>query len=122
MSSSKKTEGEEIFAPDQPVQIKKNPPLPQPGYGLIIREDLAQLISEFVDSPLFKKLERAYKLQALDRIGRMCLQSAQNVEWLMYYKGGAAYTKMFFDDMKQIKKSFIAKNSDSDPDAKKFKS
>ena len=102
MSNSK-----DSFDPEQPVVIKKNPPLPMPGYGLIFSESLAQEISEFVATPLFKKLKRAYALQRKDSIARRTLQSAQNVEWLMYYKGQASAVSLFFDDMEAVKKAFL---------------
>lgn len=118
--SSSKTGSDEGFTPEKPILIKKNPPLPQPGYGLIFSEALAQQVSEFVDSPLFKTLKRVYALQAKDRTARQCLQGAQNTEWLMYYKGVAAAADIFFKDMEAAKKAYIDANSD-EKDDKKFK-
>lgn len=107
MSNSK-----DSFDPELPVMIKKNPPLPIPGYGLVFSESLAQEISEFVGSPLFKKLKRAYALQRKDSIARRTLQSAQNVDWLMYYKGQASAVDLFFNDMEATKKVYLETNGE----------
>ena len=120
MSNSKKKD-DEIFSPELPPQFKKNPPLPQPGYGLLFSEEQAQAISEFVATPLFKMLKRVYGLQAKDRAARQCLQGAQNVEWLMYYKGIAASADLIFKDLESTAKEYAKANDDSDPEDKKYK-
>lgn len=120
MSNSKNKDGE-LFEPDKPVQIKKNPPMPQPGYGLVFSDAQAQQIAEFVDSPLFKMLKRVYALQAKTRTARQSLQAAQNVEWLMYYKGIAAAADLFFNDLESTKDEYNKANSDADPEDKKYK-
>lgn len=112
--SNSKNKDEEIFPEEAPIAIEKNPPLPQSGYGLIFSEQQAQVISEFVASPLFKMLKRVYGLQAKDRAARQCLQGANSMEWLMYYKGIAASADLFFKDMENAHKAFIAANTDED--------
>jgi len=118
MSNSDKGE-EELIKPDQPVKILKNPPLPNAGYGLLFRQDLAQQISEFVSSSFYKRLKKTYALQAKDRAARIALNGANNMEWLSYYKGIAASTDLFFKDMEAAKEEYI--KADSDETTKKFK-
>lgn len=111
---------DEEFMPQEAKIVKRQPQL-QAGYGLVFSEALAQQISEFVESPLFKQLKSNYGLQARTRAARQALSSAQDVEWLMFYKGVAAASQLFFNDLKQVKEAYLKANSDPDPDAKKFK-
>lgn len=117
MSGSNKEDG--MFPPDQPVKLAKRPPLPHAGYGLVFSEALAQEISEFVGSPLFKKLKKIYGLQAKDRAARMAINNANTVEWLHYYRGVAAAGQMFFEDMEKTHEAFLAATTDpEDKDSK----
>lgn len=108
-----------IFPEDDDLRIKKKPPIPRAGKGLVFSEEFAEQIAAFVASPLFKKLKRIYGLQAKDRAARMCLNSAQNTEWLMFYKGIAQSAHLFFADMEETRSSVIKRNTD--PDETNFK-
>lgn len=120
--SNNKEDGDEIFTPEQPLKILKNPPLIPAGYGLLFNQAMAQEISEWVDQPLFKKLKKVYALQAKTRTARQTLNSAQNIEWLNYYKGIAAAADIFFKDMEMVREEYLKANSDGDRKVeKKFK-
>lgn len=113
MSNSDGEDGP-LLPADQPLRITRRLPLPHPGKGLIFSEAFAQEVSEFVASPFFKKLKRNYGLQAKDRAARNCLDSAQNTEWLMYWKGVAAASQLFFQDLREVHKSFVLANTERD--------
>lgn len=102
-----------------PQITKRLPELPPPGYGLKFSEQQAQQITEFVKSPLFKMLKRVYGDQAKTRTARQCLSSAQNTEWLMYFKGIAAATDLFFTDLEKTADVFKKQTSDDDKEFKK---
>jgi len=111
---SNKDNDTSLFPAEQPLKIRKYPPLPQAGYGLVFSDAVAQEISEFVDSPVYRKLKKIYALQAKDRAARTALNSAQSMEWLSYYKGMAASADLFFKDMDATKKAYIERNADSE--------
>lgn len=110
---SNKDNDTSLFPAEHPLKIRKYPPLPQPGYGLIFSQAVAQEISEFVDSPIYRKLKKIYGLQAKDRAARTALNNAQSIEWLSYYRGIAASADLFFKDMEAAKKAYLEANSDS---------
>lgn len=113
---------DDLFPPDEPVRIKKKAATPLPGYGLVFSEAMAMQISELVASPFFKKLKETYSIKAKDRAARKCLNSAQNLEWLMYWKGMAAAADIFFLDLEATRQEFLAQSSDTNPkEEKKFK-
>lgn len=120
MSNSDKEDLDNEYTPG-PAQIVKRQPQLQAGFGLVFSESMAQRISEFVEDPLFKDLKKVYVLQAKTRAARQALSSAQNIEWLMFYKGVAAASQLFFNDLIQVKEAYNKANSDPDPEAKKHK-
>lgn len=97
------------------IVLEKNAPLPPAGYEIVFDEELAKDIAEFVSSPFYKRLKRAYRNQAIGRAARQCLSSANDVTWLHYYKGMAASTQFFFIDMEATQKAYRKAN---DPDFK----
>ena len=120
MSNSKdRLDGDHEVVEDS-VRISTNAPIPQPGYGLYFSEQLAQAISEFTTTDLYKQLKANYALQKKDRIARQALNSAQNTEWLHYYKGMAAAVDLFFKDMESVAAAVI-KTDDDDKSERKFK-
>lgn len=102
---------------DENISVQPNAPTPQPGYGIAFDEGLAQAVSEFTKDDLFKKLKSNYALQKKDRIARQCLNSAQNTEWLHYFKGMAAAVDLFFSDMENVAKEYQKANSDDDTES-----
>jgi len=86
-------------------------PTPQSGYGLFFSTEMAAKIADLVGTDIFKNLKRNYALQKKDIIARQTLNSAQNTEWLMYYKGMAAAVDLFFKDMEAVAKEV---NKDDD--------
>lgn len=109
---STKTGDDDYLKPK--IDITSNPRIVEPGYNLQFSEQLAQEISEFVSSPLFKKLKKVYGLQAKDRVARQCLNSANNTEWLHYYKGMAAATNIFFNDLEAVRTEILKQDKESD--------
>lgn len=97
---------------DDNISILENAPIPQGGYGLVFSEAMAQEISEFTTTELFKKLKAIYGLQKKDRIARQCLNSAHNTEWLHYFKGMAAAVELFFNDMEKTAEAFKKAHDD----------
>lgn len=117
MSNSKIDEGLHELETEK-VLLMEDAPVPQSGYGLIFSEQMAQEISEFVHSDLFKKLKRNYALQKKDRIARQALQGAQNLEWLFYFKGMAAAVDLFFKDMEAVSKELKDDDDESEAEDK----
>lgn len=93
--------------------------MPHAGKGLVFSEEFAEQISTFVASPFFKKLKRVYAPQAKDRAARYCLNSAQNTQWLMFYKGMAQSAHLFFADLEETRVAVLKRNTD--PEDRKFK-
>jgi len=101
---------------------KAAPKLTPPGYDVVLDEEQSQLIAEFVDSPVFKTLDRVFVRQRLDQIARMCLNAAQTTEDVKYYKGLAAELVLFFSTMKKVKRAYLdATQKDMDKNEKTAK-
>ena len=77
--------------------------IPHAGYDLIFSEEMTAKIIEFVDSPLFKRLEKLYGLQKMDLIARQALNSADQVSYVQFLKGTANGVSLFFKDMRAVK-------------------
>ncbi len=116
--SSSKVNGIDIEEIEEnQIILMSDAPTPQSGYGLIFPTELGAEIAEFVNSDLFKKLKRHYLLQKNDIIARSALNSAQNLEWLFYFKGMAAAVQLFFKDMEAVAKE-VNKDEDTDDSEK----
>ncbi len=96
------------------IILMTDAPTPQSGYGLIFSTAFAAEITEFTTTDLFKKLKKHYALQKKDIIARQSLNSAQSMEWMMYYKGMAAAVDLFFKDMIAVAKEVNGDDKDTD--------
>jgi len=115
--SNSKIESELHEIEENKIVLMADAPMPQAGYGLVFPEGLAQEISEWTTTDLFKKLKRYYGLQKKDIIARSAINNAHDVAWLHYYKGMAAIVDLFFKDMEAVAKEYQkrdAKDTDSD--------
>lgn len=89
---------------DNLVSITKSTPrLTPPGYKLQLSLKQAAMISEFIDSPVYKILKTAYVAQRKDHIARRALNSANTLEMQHYYKGMAAEITVFFQNLEEVK-------------------
>lgn len=88
------------------VKITKSAPkLTPPGYTIQLSTEQAVQIAQFVDSPIFKLLERVYVAQRKDHIARTLLNAGQTVDNLYYFKGMAAELVLFFQNLQAVKKA-----------------
>ena len=116
--SNSKIESELHEIEENKIVLMADAPMPQAGYGLVFPEGLAQEISEWTTTDLFKKLKRYYGLQKKDIVARSALNNANNTEWLHYYKGMAAAGDLFFKDMEAVAQE-VNKDDDEDTDSDK---
>lgn len=84
-----------------------------------INEAHAQLIAEFVNSPIFKIMKRVIAPQHQDKISREALAQSTSHEQTMFYKGRVYEVKAWFKAMEKIKKAYADRNTESSE--RKFK-
>lgn len=77
-----------------------------------ITEGQAQLIAEFVDSPVYKMLKKNIVPQRKDQIARRSLSEAQDYEQVLFYRGQVFELTHFFKLLKVLRDEFIKQTTD----------
>lgn len=84
-----------------------------------ITEGQAQLIAEFVGSPVYNVIKKIVVPQRKDQIARRSLSEAENYEQILFHRGEVYELSQFFKLLQAVKTQYVGDHTDKDE--KQFK-